>query len=94
MEVFSTRIIWVVGDNYVWREISVRRNRKYLVAVALLAVLAVVFGLAGTVAPVSEMVSPKQESSSDSATHWENPPIPDERDKYGLHGRMDAKCPL
>ena len=71
-----------------------RRNRKYLVAVALLAVLAVVFGLASTVAPVSEMVSPKQESSSDSATHWENPPTFDDRDKAGLHNRMDAKYPL
>ena len=52
-----------------------RANRKYLFAVALLAVLAVVFGLAGTVAPVSEVVSPQQSSSSsESVTHFMNPP--------------------
>jgi len=49
-----------------------RVNRKYLVAVALLAVLAVAFGLAGTVAPVSEL--PSSSSSSDSVTHFANPP--------------------
>ena len=60
------------GENYL------RTNRKYLVAVALLAVLAVVFGLAGTVAPVSEFVSPQQSSSSsDSVTHFMNPPTYD-----------------
>jgi hypothetical protein len=54
----------------------VRVDRKYVVAVALLAVLAVGFGLAGTFAPVSEKVSPRQSSSSssDSVTHFVNPP--------------------
>ncbi len=47
--------------------------RKYLVAVALLAVLAVVFGLAGTGA----RVSPRQSLTSDSATHFTNPPTYD-----------------
>ena len=47
-------------------------NRKYLVAVAFLAVLAVVFGLAGTVMPVSE--SPLSSSPSDSVAHFMNPP--------------------
>jgi len=53
-------------------------NRKYLVAVVVLAVLAVVFGLAGTVAPV-ELVSPQQStsSSSDPLTHFMNPPTYD-----------------
>ena len=49
-------------------------NRKYLVAVALLAVLAVVFGLAGTSAPMQGPVSQQQESSTDSVTHFMNPP--------------------
>ena len=53
-----------------------RANWKYLVAVALLAVLAVVFGFAGTVMPVSELASPQQ-SSSDSVTHFMNPPTYD-----------------
>jgi len=44
-----------------------------VVAVALLAVLAVVFGLAGTVAPMPNFVSPQQ-SSSDSVTHFTYPP--------------------
>jgi hypothetical protein len=58
------------GDN------SMEESRKYLVAVALLAVLAVGFGLAGTFAPVSEEVSPRQ-SSSGSVTHFMNPPTYD-----------------
>jgi len=50
-------------------------RRKYLVAVVLLAVLAVVFGFAGTVAPLPVRVSPQQSSSSpDSLTHFVNPP--------------------
>ena len=54
------------------------RNMKYLVAVALLAVLAVVFGLAGTSARTSESVSPQQSSSSsDSVAHFQNPPTYD-----------------
>jgi hypothetical protein len=55
---------------------SLRANRKYIVAVALLAVLAVVFGLAGTVAPVLESSS-SESSSSDSVTHFVNPPTYD-----------------
>jgi len=51
-----------------------RANRKYLVAVALLAVLAVVFGLAGTVAPVSELVSPQQSSSDSGPPYFIIPP--------------------
>ena len=56
-----------------------RANWKYVFAVALLAVLAVVFGLAGTVAPVSEPVSPQQSSSSSSSSvaHFQNPPTYD-----------------
>jgi len=50
----------------------VKWKNKYLVAVALLAVLAVVFGLAGTVIPMSE--PPLSSSSSDSVTHFMNPP--------------------
>jgi len=56
------------------REILLKTNKKYLVAVALLAVLAVVFGLAGTVAPMSEPVSPQPLSSFPSVTHFVNPP--------------------
>ena len=60
-------------------------NRKYLVAVALLAVLAVVFGLTGAIAPLSE-----PSSSSDSVTHFTNPPTYDSgwvdiRDKFGQY---------
>ena len=53
-----------------------RMNMKYLVAVALLAVLAVVFGLASTVAPSPEPILSQQElsSSSDSVTHFTYPP--------------------
>ncbi len=63
-------------------------NKKYVVAVALLAVLAVVFGLAGTVARVSETFSPQP--SSDAVTHFVNPPTYDSgwvdiEDKRGLH---------
>ena len=67
---------------------------KYLVAVALLATLAVVFGFAGTVAPVSEMVSPQQSSSSSSSssssTRFMYPPTYDSdwvdiRDKAGQY---------
>ena len=55
-----------------------KSHRKYLVAVALLAVLAVVFGLAGTVMPVSDLGSPQQSSSSsDSVGHFMNPPTYD-----------------
>ena len=54
-----------------------RANRKYLFAVALLAVLAVVFGLAGTVAPVPESVSPQQSPSPSSVAHFQNPPTYD-----------------
>ena len=54
-----------------------RLSRKYLVAVALLAVLAVVFGLAGTTATVSKPVSLQSSSSSDSVTHFANPPTYD-----------------
>ena len=59
-----------------------KRNMKYVVAVALLAVLVVVFGLAGTATPVSKSVSPQQElssSSSSSVTHFMNPPTYDSR---------------
>jgi len=54
-----------------------KASSKYLVAVALLAVLAVVFGLAGTVAPLSQPTIPQQESSSDSVTHFTYPPTYD-----------------
>ena len=59
--------------NYCWREISVRVERKCLVAVALLAVLAVVFGFAGAVPPLSAPSS----SSSSSVTHFMYPPTYD-----------------
>jgi hypothetical protein len=53
-------------------------KRKYLVAVALLAVLAVAFGVIGTVAPPlgeeSTQVQPQQESSPESVGHFQNPP--------------------
>jgi len=55
-----------------------RINRKYLVAVALLAVLAVVFGVVGTIAPsLPESATPEQwssSSSSDSIAHFQSPP--------------------
>ena len=62
-------------------------NRKYLGAVALLAVLAVVVGLAETVALLPRLASPQQ-SSSDFETHFMNPPTYDSgwidiRDKQG-----------
>jgi len=47
-----------------------------MVAVALLAVLAVVFGFAGMSAPVPQPAMPQQESS-DSVTHFVNPPTYD-----------------
>ncbi|KPV62804.1 MAG: hypothetical protein AOA66_1203 [Candidatus Bathyarchaeota archaeon BA2] len=50
-----------------------RVNKKYLVSVALLAVLAVGFGLVGTIAPLQESSS----SSSDSVGHFQNPPTYD-----------------
>ena len=68
-----------------------RRNLKYLVAVALLTVLAVVFGLAGTVAPVSELISSEESSSSDSFTQFPSTQDPlqrwvdIERENAGLH---------
>jgi len=56
-------------------------NRKYLVAVALLAVLAIVFGVVGTVAPPlaeeTSAITPQQESSPDSVGHFQNPPTYD-----------------
>jgi hypothetical protein len=56
-------------------------NKKYLVAVALLAVLAIAFGVFGTVAPplAEETVGPvpQQESSSESVGHFTNPPTYD-----------------
>src|SRR3989304_6257964 len=68
----------------IWREISLRANRRYLVAVALLVALAIVFGLVGTVAPpLAEPVGPQQESSSSSSSssnstgHFQNPPTYD-----------------
>ncbi|HKZ93180.1 MAG TPA: hypothetical protein VJ249_01185 [Candidatus Bathyarchaeia archaeon] len=61
-----------------------RANRRYLVAVALLVALAIVFGLVGTVAPpLAEPVAPQQESSSSSSSssnstgHFQNPPTYD-----------------
>ena len=67
-----------------------RKNGKYLVAVALLAVLAVAFGVFGTVAPPlakETMLEPQQESS-ESVGHFQNPPSYDSgwvdmRDKRG-----------
>jgi len=55
-----------------------KADRKYVIAVAL-AVLAVAFGLAGTVAPpLSGSVSPStSSSSSDPVTHFANPPTYD-----------------
>jgi len=59
-------------------EKSLRVNRKYLAAVTLLAVLAVVFGLAGTVMPLADVVTTKRSlSSPDSVTHFVNPPTYD-----------------
>jgi len=55
-------------------------NRRYLIAVALLAVLAVVFGLVGTVAPpLSGEAEPSESSSSSSSSvaHFQNPPTYD-----------------
>jgi hypothetical protein len=68
-------------------------NRKYLIVVALLAVLAVVFGVAGTIAPALEEASPQQSSSSPSSSsvaHFQNPPTYDSgwvniTDKQGQH---------
>jgi len=57
-----------------------RVNRRYLIAVPLLAVLAVVFGLVGTVAPpLAEEVKPSGSSSSSSSSvaHFQNPPTYD-----------------
>jgi len=55
-----------------------RVDKRYLTAVALLAVLAVVFGLAGTVAPpLAEETAPSEElesSDSGSTTHFMYPP--------------------
>ncbi len=54
-----------------------RASSKYLVAVVLLAIFAVVFGLAGTVAPPLAEESgpaPQQESPSESVGHFTNPP--------------------
>lgn len=72
-----------------------RRNSKSLFAVALLVVLAVGFGLAGTVAPpLAESAAPQQESSSSSSSssvaHFTNPPTYDSgwvdfRDKSGQY---------
>jgi hypothetical protein len=68
---------------YCWRgEISLRMDRRYLVAVGLLAVLAVAFGVFGTVAPPlpeSKLtpVTPQQGSESGSAAHFQNPPTYD-----------------
>ncbi len=62
----------------VWRETTLRSDCKYLIVAALLAVLAVAFGVFGTVAPPlaeeGSPVQPQQESSSDSAGHFQNPP--------------------
>jgi hypothetical protein len=63
-----------------WREISLRESRKYIIAVGLLAVLALVFGLIGTVAPESKSTLPQQESSSSpssSTAHFTYPPTYD-----------------
>ncbi len=55
-----------------------KTSRNYIIAVALLAVLAVGFGVFGTAAPpLAEEgvpVQPQQESSSDSVGHFLNPP--------------------
>jgi len=55
-----------------------REDRRYLSAVALLAVIAVVFGVFGTVAPPlaeeAGPVQPQEESSSDSVAHFMYPP--------------------
>ena len=67
-------------------------GRKYLVAVVLLAILAVAFGVLGTVAPpLAEEISPvqpQQGSPSESVGHFQNPPSFDSgwmdiRDKVG-----------
>jgi hypothetical protein len=67
-------VLSVLGMITIVGEISVRENVKYLVAVALLAVLAVVFGLAGTVAPFPESTLPSESSSSAPETHFMYPP--------------------
>jgi hypothetical protein len=57
-----------------------KTSRKYVAAVALLAVLAVVFSVFGTVAPpLAEEAKPQQTSgpSSDSVGHFQNPPTYD-----------------
>jgi hypothetical protein len=93
IELFSIRVLWF-GDNWFFGEDSVRANLKYAALVTLLAVLAVVFGLAGTLAPsVSDSGSPAEApstSSSSSVTHFVNPPTFDSgwvdiRDKTGQH---------
>ena len=57
---------------------SLRTSSRYVIAVALLAVLAVAFGVFGTVAPPlaeeGAPVQPQQESSSESVGHFQNPP--------------------
>jgi hypothetical protein len=64
-----------------WREISLHTNRKYVVAMAFLAVLAFAFGIVGTIAPPlaegNAPIQPQQESSSDSVGHFQNPPTYD-----------------
>ena len=56
-------------------------DRKYLLAVVLLAVLAVAFGVFGTIAPPlteeGSPVQPQQGSPSESVGHFQNPPTYD-----------------
>jgi hypothetical protein len=57
-----------------------KTNRKYVITVAFLAVLAVAFGVVGTFAPpMAEEVKPEQTlgPSSDSVGHFQNPPTYD-----------------
>jgi len=76
IELTSTKALLIKVTSISWREDSLRASSKYLVAVALLAVLAVVFGFAGMSAPVPQPAMPQQESSG-SVTHFVNPPTYD-----------------
>src|SRR3989304_6093603 len=56
------------------RETALKGNRKYLIVVALLAVIAVVFGVTGTVAPSFEPISPQQSPSESVPPYFIIPP--------------------
>ena len=76
------------------KEIALKLERRYLVAVALLAVLTVAFGLAGTVMPKAEENPPMHSSLPlDGVAHFQNPPTYDSdwvdiTDKCGQYFNM------